>query len=59
MEDKNISNKPDRRKLDALKNLPENILKSLTQDEIHAFLHEDEWPDSLLEKLRDYVVDDE
>jgi hypothetical protein len=32
-------------------------MQSLTKEEINAFLHSDEWPDSLKEKLKDYMTD--
>ena len=50
--------RPDPERLEALRNLPENILKSLTQEEVKAFLHEEMWPDSLCEKLKDYIVEE-
>ena len=46
-------------RLEALKNLPESILKTLTKEEVKAFLHDDVWPESLREKLKDYAVDEE
>jgi hypothetical protein len=32
-------------------------MKSLTKEEINAFVHSDEWPESLKEKLKDYMAD--
>ncbi len=49
--------KPDPARLEALRNLPKEVIQSLTRDEINAFLHGNEWPESLREKLRDYMVD--
>ena len=49
--------KPDPVRLEALRNLPKEVMKSLTKEEIQAFVHSDEWPDSLKEKLRDYMAD--
>jgi len=46
--------KPER--LDALKNLPSEIMRCLTKEEINAFLFDEVWPDSLGEKLKDYLV---
>jgi len=48
---------PDQRKLEALRKLPAEIVQSLSREEIKAFLYSDEWPDSLQEKLKDYLVD--
>ena len=52
------SKKPKTERLEALKNLPESILKTLTKTEVKAFLHDDVWPESLREKLKDYAVDE-
>jgi hypothetical protein len=52
-----IQKRPAKERLEALRNLPKEILKSLSQEELNAFLHEDVWPDSLREKLKDYIVD--
>ena len=51
--------KPIPERLEALKNLPESILKTLTKEELKAFLHDDVWPESLNEKLKDYAVNEE
>ncbi len=57
MEQKNTdSKKPNPERLEALRNLPKETMQSLTKEDIHAFLHEDEWPESLREKLKDYIV---
>jgi hypothetical protein len=51
--------KPNLERLEALKNLPERILKTLTKEEVKAFLHDDVWSETLREKLKDYVVNEE
>ena len=51
--------KPDPAKMQALRNLPLEIKQSLTKAEADAFLYEETWPDSLIEKLKDYLVDQE
>ena len=43
-------------RVEAFRNLPEDILRTLTKDEIKTFMFEDEWPESLAEKLKDYMV---
>ncbi len=48
-EKKETGKKPDPVRLDILKNLPAEIMQSLTKEETHAILHEDVWPDSLRE----------
>jgi hypothetical protein len=40
-----------------LRNLPLEIKQSLTKEEADAFLYESTWPDSLLHKLKDYLVE--
>lgn len=57
MEIKEPQPRPTPERLEALRNLPEDILKSLTQEEVKAFLHEEMWPDSLLEKLKGYITE--
>ena len=49
----------DTQRLEAFRNLPEDILKLLTKEEVQAFLHDEVWPDSLREKLRDYLTDEQ
>jgi hypothetical protein len=48
---------PDPERLEALRRLPTEVMKSLTREEIDAFLFEEEWPPSLSEKLKDYLSD--
>lgn len=45
-------------RMEVLRNLPTDILRDLSKEEIHAFLYEEEWPLSLQEKLAVYLVDD-
>jgi hypothetical protein len=47
--------KPDPVRLEALRNLPQEVMMSLTKEEINAFVHSDEWPESLKEKLKDFL----
>jgi hypothetical protein len=49
--------KPDLKRLEALRTLPKEVMHSLTKEEVKAFLYDDVWPDSLQEKLKDYMVD--
>ncbi len=39
-----------------LRSLPIEIKEKITGDEAHAFLYDEELPDSLLEKLKDFLV---
>ena len=50
-------NPPDKERLEAFRNLPAEILKGLTKQEVTAFLYDEEWPASLAEKLKDYLVE--
>ncbi len=50
--------KPDPARMQALRSLPLEIKQTLTGEEVDAFLFEDEWPDSLREKLKDYIVEE-
>ncbi|MEW6417790.1 MAG: hypothetical protein AB1480_06685 [Nitrospirota bacterium] len=57
MADENTSKrKPDPVKIQVLRMLPLKIKESLTREEVNAILYEEVWPDSLREKLRDYIV---
>lgn len=47
----------DATRLEVLRRMPKEIVDKLTQEEIKIFLYQDEWPDSLREKLKDYLVD--
>jgi len=51
--------KPDPERTKALGKLPAEIVQTLTKEEVQAFLFDEVWPDSLAEKLRDYLVDGE
>lgn len=49
--------RPDPARLELVKNLPKEVLQSLTKEEVKALLSEDEWPESLQDKLKPYLVD--
>jgi hypothetical protein len=57
-EDRSNVRRPAPERLEALRNLPKDILKTLSTEEVNAFLHDDVWPDSLQEKLKDYIVEE-
>lgn len=42
-------------RMEALRNMPGNIMQGLTKNEIQCFLFEEVWPDSLKAKLMDYL----
>ncbi|MFH1215737.1 MAG: hypothetical protein V1706_04455 [Pseudomonadota bacterium] len=49
--------KPDPQKMAILRSLPIDVKQQITGEEAEAFLYGEELPDSLLEKLKDYLVD--
>lgn len=51
--------KPIPERLEAMRDLPKNILETFTKGEVKAFLYDDVWPDSLREKLKNYIADEE
>ena len=56
MQENSNTKQPKPGRVEAFRNLPGPILKTLTKDEVKAFMFEDEWPESLAEKLKDYAV---
>jgi len=57
MDDKNSpKGKPDPDRMEALRSLPREIVERLTKEEVDSFLFDDVWPDSLRDKLKDYLV---
>ena len=53
--DRSDPGKPDPGRLELVRRLPKEVMQSLTKEEIKAMLHDDEWPDSLREKLKDFL----
>lgn len=49
--------KPDPQRMAILRSLPLDIKEQITGEEAQAFLYNEELPDSLLEKLKDYLED--
>ncbi len=58
MEKNPEKSKIDPAKMQVLRSLPIEIKQSLTKEEVDAFLHDEVWPDSLREKLKDYLLDE-
>lgn len=50
--------KPDPERVAILRSLPMEIKEQITGEEADAFMYKRELPDSLIEKLGDYLVDD-
>ncbi len=51
--------KPDPERMAILRSLPLEIKQQITGEEAQAFLYNEDLPDSLLNKLKDYLVPDE
>jgi hypothetical protein len=49
---------PDPEKMKVLRSLPLEIKQKLTKEEVDAFLYEEVWPDSLQEKLKDFIEEE-
>ena len=45
----------DSKRVEALRKLPKEVLDRMTREDVKTFLYKDEWPDSLREKLKDYL----
>ena len=51
----NPEGKPSPERVKVLQNLPKEIVEQLSKEEVKAFLFDDEWPDSLQNKLKDFI----
>ena len=51
--------KPDPQRMAVLRSLPMDIKKQITGEEAEAFMYNRELPDSLQEKLKDYLVEED
>lgn len=54
----NEKRKPDKERKMSYDSLPPNIRDSLSEEEKQLFLYSDQWPDTLFEKLADFIVKD-
>ncbi|MDH5298038.1 MAG: hypothetical protein OEV91_03380 [Desulfobulbaceae bacterium] len=50
-----LDRKPDPDKIAFLRNLPLHVKETLTREEVTAFLDGAHWPESLYEKLKDFM----
>jgi hypothetical protein len=57
--DKHQGRKPDPEKIAFLRALPLEIKQQLTGEETEAFMFDEELPAALLEKLKDYLIDED
>jgi sRNA-binding carbon storage regulator CsrA len=55
---KKRTEKPDPERVAILRSLPLEIKQQITGEEAEAFMYNEELPDSLIEKLKDYLVAD-
>ena len=46
-------------KITFLRRLPMEVKQSLTKEEVNAFLDDQPWPDSLYEKLKEFIEETE
>ncbi len=51
--------KPDPERMAILRSLPVEIKQQITGEEAQAFLYKEALPESLLEKLKGYLVEDD
>ncbi len=49
--------KPDPERMAVLRSLPIEIKEQITGEEAQAFLYKEELPESLMEKLKEYLVE--
>ena len=49
--------KPDPQRMTVLRSLPLEVKQQITGEEAQAFLYKEELPESLYEKLKDYLED--
>lgn len=50
--------KPDPQRVAILRSLPIEVKKQISGEEAEAFMYNRELPESLLEKLKDYIVEE-
>lgn len=50
--------KPDAQRVAILRSLPVEVKKQITGEEAEAFMYNRELPESLLEKLKDYLIEE-
>ncbi|HEB51304.1 MAG TPA: hypothetical protein ENI89_11930 [Desulfobulbus sp.] len=51
--------RPDPERVAFLRSLPRDVKEQITGAEAEAFMFEEEIPESLFEKIREFIVDDE
>lgn len=59
MNDKSTPKKPDPARMHVLRSLPIEVKQQLTKEEADAFLYDDVWPDSLYDKLKDFLAEED
>ena len=59
MTNNSTNRKPDPQRVAFLRSLPLEVKQSLNKDEANAFLYDEPWPESLHEKLKDFIEEEE
>ena len=54
-----VNNKPNPERMAFLRSLPIEVKQSLSKEEANAFLYDQPWPESLYEKLKDFIKEAE
>lgn len=55
MDNNSEKKKPNPERVAMLRSLPLEVKSRITGEEAHAFMYDEELPESLLEKLKDYL----
>ena len=58
MSNDELNNKPAPERVAFLRNLPMEVKQSLSKEEVTAFLDDQPWPDSLYDKLKDFIEEE-
>ena len=53
-----VKEKPDPQRVAILRSLPLEVKEQISGEEAEAFMYNRELPDSLLEKLKDYLIEE-
>lgn len=53
-----LDKKTKKERLQSFESLPISIKENLSDEEVQAFLNEEEWPESLFEKLDEFILKD-
>lgn len=51
-----LDKKTQKERQESFESLPVAIKESMSEEETHAFLYEEEWPESLFKKLDEFIL---